>query len=261
MPRKNLISLHEAVAIALLEQPMRTASFEQIADFIQKRGLASIRKGGITLEKQIMLRTTKSRKVQAHLFEEIGAGYIRLRDTHADFPLQLYNGLEALLEHDKEFYNPDIKELSVVDKRYGTKQTVKLKISPSDIICILSQEKSRRKNIYIIEKQSGSIGIVEFNNNKFNFESLCKHLDPINNYLVLVSKSSIVNVAFFDLRKKNTLQFSQKVDNINISEIHVPAQKTTDMLLNNFRIIKDAYSRRRLLQKTILGYKTDMGFL
>ena len=39
MPRKNLISLHEAIVIALINKPDRTATFEEIADFITERRL------------------------------------------------------------------------------------------------------------------------------------------------------------------------------------------------------------------------------
>ena len=60
--------------------------------------------------------------------------------------------MEALLDYDKQFYNPDLKELNVIDKNYGAKETWKIKMSPAIIICILSKEKSRSKNIYLFEK-------------------------------------------------------------------------------------------------------------
>jgi len=79
MPRKNLISLHEAIAIALLSKENRTASFEEIADFIIERNLCPIRDGNIPLSTQVMLRSTKAKGAYHHLFEEVGTDSIRLR--------------------------------------------------------------------------------------------------------------------------------------------------------------------------------------
>lgn len=80
MQRKNLISLHEAIEIALLSKTNRTASFEEIAKFIEARDLCPIRDGNIPLSTQIMLRSTKSRGVHTHLFEQISPDSIRLRN-------------------------------------------------------------------------------------------------------------------------------------------------------------------------------------
>lgn len=55
---KNLLRLHEAVAVVLLSKPDRTATFEQIAKEIVKRDLFPNRKGGIALSEQIRLRTS-----------------------------------------------------------------------------------------------------------------------------------------------------------------------------------------------------------
>mgnify|MGYP001580805843 CR=1 FL=1 len=54
---KNLLRLHEAVAVVLLKKRNRTASFSEIAAEIEKRSLFPIRKGNIPLAKQIELRT------------------------------------------------------------------------------------------------------------------------------------------------------------------------------------------------------------
>ena len=75
---KNLLSLHEAIAIVLLNKPKRTASFDKIASEIEPRGLYKNRKGGVSLAEQVRLRSTLAGKRYAHLFEEIKPGYIRL---------------------------------------------------------------------------------------------------------------------------------------------------------------------------------------
>ena len=79
MARKNLLSLHEAIAVALLNKPNREATFQEIASFIELRKLYPERKAGIPLPTQIMLRSTKSNGAYKHLFEEMSNGKIRLR--------------------------------------------------------------------------------------------------------------------------------------------------------------------------------------
>jgi hypothetical protein len=66
---KNLLTLHEAIAIVLLAQPGRTATFQTIADEIERRRLFPERKGGITLAEQIKLRTSISSSKYKHWFE------------------------------------------------------------------------------------------------------------------------------------------------------------------------------------------------
>lgn len=256
MPRKNLISLHEAIVLALINEPSRIASFQQIADFIEKRNLYPERKGNIPLATQVMLRSTKAKGAYQHLFEEKGAGYIRLRNTID--PLVIYNDLETLLEHERPFFNPDAKQLNVVDTSFGTKQNIKINISPADIICICSANKSRIKKIYT--KQNNTAGKVEvvcyqFNNNRYNFEMLCQHLDSINHHLIVVSKSAIVNVGCYKLNRKKELT---PVPSFTRFKIPSPILITSKEHLENFKKVQGAYTKKILLQKVAIGYKNDM---
>lgn len=77
---KNLLTLHQAIALALLASENRTLSFSEIAAYIEKKNLFPEREGNITLEKQVMLRTTKSKGKYFHLFEQVGTDIIRLRN-------------------------------------------------------------------------------------------------------------------------------------------------------------------------------------
>lgn len=257
MLRKNLLSLHEAIVVALINQPTRIASFQQIADFIEKRNLYIERKGNIPLATQVMLRSTKAKRVYRHLFDEVGAGFIRLRNNIG--PLEIWNLLEALLEHDRQFFNPDAKELNVVDTSFGTKQNVKINISPADIICICSANKSRVKKIYT--KRNNTAGKVEvvyyqFNNNLYNFETLCQYLDSINHHLIVVSKSAIVNAGCYKLNRKRELN---PIPSFSRFRIPSAITITSKEHLENFRKVQEAYTRKILLQKVAIGYKNEMG--
>lgn len=78
---KNLLSLHEAIIIALINinKETFTASFEEIARFIEKRNLYHERKGNIDLVTQVMLRSTKSKSKYSYLFTQIDENRIKIK--------------------------------------------------------------------------------------------------------------------------------------------------------------------------------------
>lgn len=81
---KNLLSLHEAIVVALinLDKQNFTATFEQIAHYITKRNLYPIRKGNILLSEQVMLRSTKSKGNYSYLFKSVDSNTIKLRSIN-----------------------------------------------------------------------------------------------------------------------------------------------------------------------------------
>jgi hypothetical protein len=259
MSIRNILSLEEAIVVALIHQPNRTATFEDVSSYIRKRNLCNPN----TIEKKIKevkLKLNKSPKSYANLFENVGLEYIRLSDTLASFPMQFYLALEALLNYDEEFYNPDLKELSVVDKSYGDKKTRKIKMNPADIVCILSINKSRKKTIYYLNRKIRLIEEYELNSQEFNFKSLCEYIDPLNNYLTQVAKSAIVNVSFFEPEKKKLLKYNNNAGKTEaITTIQLSDKEQGDLFLQNFTIVKAAYNRRIILQKTTLILQKDMG--
>ena len=76
---KNLLTLHEAVAVILLNQENRTATFETIAEEIERRNLFPERKGGITLAEQVKIRTSIKSSKYKHLFDFIPPDTIKLK--------------------------------------------------------------------------------------------------------------------------------------------------------------------------------------
>lgn len=80
---KNLLALHEAIVIALINIDKKTvsASFDEIATFIERRNLFPDRKGGVDLATQVMLRSTKAKGAYHYLFEQIDDRTIRLRSS------------------------------------------------------------------------------------------------------------------------------------------------------------------------------------
>ncbi len=78
---KNLLSLHEAIIIALINinKETFTASFDEIADYIESRNLYPERRGNVNLATQIMLRTTKSKDNYSYLFTRINEKQIKIK--------------------------------------------------------------------------------------------------------------------------------------------------------------------------------------
>lgn len=264
MPRKNLVTLHEAIVLALIANPVRSMNYKEIADFIAKRNLYPIRKGNIPLEKQIMLRATKAKGAYAHLFEDEGMDIISLKDTNSKFPGMFWDALKAFMPFDKAFFYSDAKDINLLDRSSDSKEIIKLKISPQDIICILSQPKPREKKFYILQKTAAATPVIKsyiLNSQKYNFETLCPYLDPLSHYLTRVSRNSIVNVAYYEPVNKHLLQCTMKENQRKAEyyQVKISAKKEDSRFVREFKIIKDAYTRRIQLQRAALGYKVDMG--
>jgi predicted double-glycine peptidase len=77
---KNLLTLHEAIVIALINinKDTFTASFYEIAEYIEKRNLYPERKGNIDLTTQVMLRSTKSKGNYKYLFTQVDESHIKI---------------------------------------------------------------------------------------------------------------------------------------------------------------------------------------
>ena len=76
---KNLLKLHEAIAVVLLSETNKTATFQNIEDEIERRNLFPERKGGITLAEQIKLRTSISSSKYKHWFDLTKPDIIKLK--------------------------------------------------------------------------------------------------------------------------------------------------------------------------------------
>lgn len=80
---KNLLKLHEAIAVVLLGIPNRTATFKEIETEIAKRELyRRLYDGELPPADQIKLRTTMSQGQYFHLFEKVGDDGVRLRNCN-----------------------------------------------------------------------------------------------------------------------------------------------------------------------------------
>lgn len=256
MPRKNLLSLHEAIVVALVNQPTRIASFDDIAKFIDERKLYPEGNREIPLSTQIMFLATNTEDY-THLFEYIGAGYIRLRDSYADFTLKLHNGLDAILENHRQIYKSVPAKIRVKDEKMNFFREVTL--SAPNIICITTKNNSGdKKFIYVKEDDlqgNTVIGIYGING---SIEEMRKKFDPIYHFLAPVSDSLIVNVSFFQLMAKKTLKPIYSYS--DLQDLYPFKFSTSPASKENYRAflkIQESYQKRISTEKAILAWKNE----
>ena len=119
---KNLLTLHEAIVIALINIDKTTfaASFDEIANFIEKRNLFPDRKGGVDLGTQIMLRSTKAGGAYHYLFEQMDDSTISLRGSSAVALIKSRNKAMSALGKDLADYTNSKTSESKAEKRKQT---------------------------------------------------------------------------------------------------------------------------------------------
>lgn len=76
---KNVLKLHEAIAVVLLSEPKRTSTCEEIARVINKRKLYVRNDDNPLPPYQVMMRTKLSRGRYAHLFLFLSGDRVKLR--------------------------------------------------------------------------------------------------------------------------------------------------------------------------------------
>lgn len=161
------------------------------------------------------------------------------------FPSRMLDALSLLYE-ENEFPLP--VELNVIDGKFG--ERIKEKFYPTRILAITSKDKGRKKVIYYLEF-SGTYKVKEYliNNNAVTFESLIKKLDPLNRVLILISRSVIANVAYYQPSGKSEVALTLKGKHPkNIQKFSLLA------LSDSYHLVRKEYLKRILLQKRILGY-------
>lgn len=198
--------------------------------------------------KNELLQANKLIAQQKVKIEMLEAKVKELEANEIAFPLRLWLALEAILE--KDFRPTTLTPIKVVNN-IGENDTIE--INPSEVICILPESKGRRKIIYLLMNEK--IKTYFLNSNHLNFSLLCQQIDPLNRYLLKISKSAIVNAAYYELSKNKVVQLNYISNELkNVKQIKISPQNNC---VQDFLKIKCRIEHNILLQKRVLGYKSS----
>ena len=175
----------------------------------------------------------------------------KLADASANelvWPLRLYMALEAILK--KDFSAISTVKLQLVNK-FRESETIEFKAE--EVICIVPVAKGRKKYIYLL--QNDVLKIYTLNNNSLNFDSLCKMIDPLNRFLLKISKSAVINVKHYELAHNRTLHLELKMQGLKeVRNIQMPDITKT---LSRYIKIRHSIEYNLSLQKRVLGYISE----
>ncbi len=261
---ENLLSLHEAIVVSLLQQPLRRDHIDNIKKIIKERNLYITLDNNATIDDEVKLLYGKlSKDDKDELFFDLGTGYIQLKDSYANFSMHFWESLKEFLVHERHFFEPEAVILSLFDTEFELKRDVKL--WPDKIICIVSNDKNMGKDIYIIlptENEPYSVRKFSVNDDSLTFKKLQNKIDPLNNYLCSIARNAIVNVAFFEITENNVLKPSILFEEIlNQTAIMFPSKGKAKDNIQNFNRMKSHYQRNVLLQKMVIASDNGMNLL
>ena len=188
-------------------------------------------------------------------------------------PLQIWNILESILDHDKSFHFPQPVLMRVQNLNDDEYKSIDKEINPRDIICITSVGENdeikrlgnqRRRKLIFYREESAKHGVLYktfmLNTDK-NFIELCHEIDNLSWYLCPVKKDTIVNVRFFEVNKE-VLTLNEDCDLKGVTKKVIISKDLSfkDMnAVDAFLKIKSHYDNRVLFQKKAIGYKEQMG--
>lgn len=205
----------------------------------------------------------KAKKLSLKLWKSLVSAYDNEIDEFTEQesmnPLALFNALEVIMKNDESFYDPKVKTLPVQDE-FGFNK--KLKIIPENIVAIITHPdypKTRRKAIYTKEETKKGLKILRYylNSDEFNFTKLSSHINPLNHYLLIVSKNAIINVDCYELIKNKELQILLDSPELKAVSKIIASNEKPIYAKKHFEVIKNGIRKRLYLQKFMIGYKSD----
>ena len=187
------------------------------------------------------------------IIEELVTHIDRLEEVQFNYALDLWEGIEFILQDKNLFPTINKQSLKVFDPIF--KEFLSVDFMADNIVCIIAEPKSRKKHIYTYETEA-KIKHYIINDNEMKFEVLRERLDKLSTHLVIVSKSTIVNVKFYDKEQNKYLVLKPEYKFDAYIE-YKPSNISRDIGLENFIKVKEGLENRILLQKRASHYKNE----
>lgn len=208
-----------------------------------------------------------------HTINELDNTILGLQSNPPISPLQIWNILESILDHDNSFHFPQPVSIRVQNINDDDHKSIDKKINPKDVICITSLGENdevkrlgnqRRRKLIFYREENAKHGILYKTfllNTDRNFTELCNDIDNLSWYLCPIKKDTIVNVRFYDINM-DVLTLNEDCNEKGILKKLIISKDLTFKDINvidAFCKIKTYYDNRILFQKKAIGYKNQFG--
>lgn len=244
MEPENLLTIQEAMILALMNAGNRRLPINDIVAFIESRNLY-VPSEGVTVTEELNQVYNHFKGGETDYFKDVGAGYIDLKDCYRDFPgdlMQICNNYFDLLT----------VKINVVDLLWGENR--KLEVTAKNIICITTEE-GRKKNIYHYEPDEKGELVIRKYSTQQSLESLKKKIDPISHHLAIISKFTILNVAYFKIdEQKRIITNIEDPLKEEWNSIEFKQSKKAKLYFETFNIVQSRFAAYASLQKSALYY-------
>lgn len=178
-----------------------------------------------------------------------------LEQQQMNYALDLWNGMEFILQDKNLFPIINKKSLKVYDPTFDEFQSVEF--MADNIVCICAEPKKRKKHIYTYESNT-NIKHYILNDNEMSFENLREELDKLSTHLVVVSKNAIASVKFYD-KIKNKLLILKPNYKFDALIKYKPLKISPIIGLENFIKVREGFENRILLHNRAFHYRNEIG--
>ncbi len=173
-----------------------------------------------------------------------------LEELERTFDLSILEITEYYQEEINEYQHLHAQPIKVINS-FGENETISL--SPRYIIAIVTSELNRKKYIYFVEPEN-SLTIVKkyMLTNKSCFETLAKYFDKLNWHLTRVAQDAVVNIAYYDFNKHNSVVSNNKIElPKQIKRIKIAESLQARKYRKNFDKMKKVKNNKTILEKKI----------
>lgn len=268
MPRKNLLSLHEAIVVALINEKGRMAAYEKLTAAIIERGLYISEDNYEGLLQKVKDISSSEEEPFVSLFEIPHPDFVRMKDDFGMFPIIMSDALDNILNAHSYFYNPFTPKLRVFDE--ASEFPVEKAINPAKTICIATKKlpglkkprkSGRKKFIYYLDTDLRGNEVVNIYHINESMDNLKMEIDKLNSYLAIISDNILVNVGYYTLSNSKELSCILDFDELkDVKTVWFSESKKAKDNFERFQTVQKFYEMRIWLQKAVLNYKNENQF-
>jgi len=249
--------------VALLDMNGNGGTFHEVAAYLTNRSLYKAGSSNEHIAEHIRKLVCEEEQPTANLLLANVEGYVFLRTPARELGFTTFNAVELANEEVRSYFEPPPVLLNVFDINMNTQR--KASFYAQKIVCVLTRKlefkspKGRntsgvKKFIYVKESDAAGKESISIYNINISLEKFQKKVDPLNHWLVNVSDSILVNVAYFKEGKDGQLVTELSYKEIKyLPVIRFSNSSKAKLFKSNFQLIRNHYEERFWLKKRLLG--------